>query len=118
VAATLKLVEDLHRSGVKLWSYQEPFLRESDPAMAELVLSFLAWAAKQEHVRISERTKAGLERVRANGTRLGRPPLREIDPQKVRDLRGKGKSWSTVLKEMGLPKTALSAVQRATVRQG
>ena len=31
VAATLKLVEDLHRSGVKLWSYQEPFLRESDP---------------------------------------------------------------------------------------
>ena len=113
VAATLKLVEDLHKSGVKLWSYQEPFLRESDPAMAELVLSFLAWAAKQEHVRISERTKAGLERVRANGTRLGRPPLREIDPQRVRDLRSEGKSWTTVLKEMGLPKTALSAVQRA-----
>ena len=116
VAATLKLVEDLHRSGVKLWSYQEPFLRESDTAMAELVLSFLAWAAKQEHVRISERTKAGLERVRANGTRLGRPPLREIDPQKVRDLRSEGKSWATVLKEMGLPKTALSAVQRSMVR--
>ena len=116
VAATLKLVEDLHRSGVKLWSYQEPFLRESDPAMAELVLSFLAWAAKQEHVRISERTKAGLERVRANGTRLGRPPLREIDPQKVRDLRSEGKSWASVLKEMGLPKTALSAAQRAKSR--
>lgn len=115
VAATLKLVEDLHRSGVKLWSYQEPFLRESDPAMAELVLSFLAWAAKQEHVRISERTKAGLERVRANGTRLRRPPLREIDPQRVRDLRGEGKSWATILREMGLPRTALSAVQRATV---
>ncbi len=113
VAATLKLVEDLHGSGVKLWSYQEPFLRESDPAMAELVLSFLAWAAKQEHVRISERTKAGLERVRANGTRLGRPPVREIDPQKVRNLRSEGKSWTTVLKEMGLPKTALSAVQRS-----
>ena len=116
VAATLKLVEDLHRSGVKLWSFQEPFLRESDPAMAELVLSFLAWAARQEHVRISERTKAGLERVRANGTRLGRPPLREIDSQKVRDLRSEGKSWATVLKEMGLPKTALSAVQRSLGR--
>ena len=114
MAATLKLVEDLHRSGVKLWSYQEPFLRESDPAMAELVLSFLTWAAKQEHVRISERTKAGLERVRANGTRLGRPPMREIDPQRVRDLRGEGKSWATILREMGLPRTALSAVQRAT----
>ena len=116
VAATLKLVEVLHRSGVKLWSFQEPFLRESDPAMAELVLSFLAWAAKQEHVRISERTKAGLERVRANGTRLGRPPLREIDPQKVRNLRSEGKSWNAVLKELGLPKTALSAVQRSLGR--
>ncbi|MDG6913255.1 MAG: hypothetical protein JRN35_09285, partial [Nitrososphaerota archaeon] len=55
--------------------------------------------------------------VRANGTRLGRPPLREIDPQKVRDLRSEGKSWATVLKEMGLPKTALSAVQRAAPKQ-
>ncbi len=47
--------------------------------MAELVLSFLAWAAKQEHVRISERTKAGLERVRANGTKLGRPKMHSFD---------------------------------------
>ena len=113
VAATLKLVEDLHRSGVKLWSYQEPFLRESDPAMAELVLSFLAWAAKQEHVRISERTKAGLERVRANGTKLGRPKLHSFDLEEAKRLRGEGKSWNEIVKELGLPTQARGSVVRA-----
>ena len=113
VAATLKLVEDLHRSGVKLWSYQEPFLRESDPAMAELVLSFLAWAAKQEHMRISERTKAGLERVRANGTKLGRPKLHSFDPEEAKRLRGEGKSWNETIKELGLPAEARGSVVRA-----
>ena len=113
VAATLKLVEDLHRSGVKLWSYQEPFLRESDPAMAELVLSFLAWAAKQEHVRISERTKAGLERVRANGTKLGRPKLHSFDLEEAKRLREEGMSWNAIVKEMGLPAEARGSVVRA-----
>ena len=112
VAATLKLVEDLHRSGVKLWSYQEPFLRESDPAMAELVLSFLAWAAKQEHVRISERTKAGLERVRANGTKLGRPKLHSFDVAEAKRLRDEGKSWNEIIKELGLPTQARGSVVR------
>ena len=114
VVATLKLVEDLHQRRVKLWSYQEPFLRERDPAMSELVLSFLAWAAKQEHVRTSERTKAGLERTRANGTRLGRPKVHNFDMDEAKRLRGEGKSWNVVLRELGLPRTALSAVQRAS----
>ena len=69
-------------------------------------------ATNQGSVPTSEHTKAGLERVRANGIRLGRPPLHEIDSQRVRNLRSEGKSWSAVLKEMGLPKTALSAAQR------
>ena len=113
VAATLKLVEDLHKSGVKLWSYQEPFLRESDPAMAELVLSFLAWAAKQEHVRISERTKAGLERVRANGTKLGRPKLHSFNLEEAKRLRDEGKSWNEIIKTMGLPIQARGSVVRS-----
>ncbi|MDG7029111.1 MAG: recombinase family protein [Nitrososphaerota archaeon] len=113
VAATLKLVEDLHRSGVKLWSYQEPFLRESDLAMSELVLSFLAWAAKQEHVQISERTKAGLERVRVAGRKLGRPKKHDFDVEVAKRLRGEGKSWNETIKEMGLPAEARGSVVRA-----
>ena len=87
--------------------------RKSDPAMSELVLSFLAWAAKQEHVRISERTKAGLERTRANGTRLGRPKKHTFDLEEAKRLRGEGKSWNEIIKELGLPAEARGSVVRA-----
>jgi DNA invertase Pin-like site-specific DNA recombinase len=41
----------------------------------DIVLAVMASLAKVERARISERTKAGLARVRAKGTRLGRPAL-------------------------------------------
>ena len=81
-------------SVVRVWSYREHFLRDTGPAMAELVLSLLARAAKQEHVRISERTKAGLARVRAEGMRLGPPPTYAVDAQRARLLRRDGRPWS------------------------
>jgi DNA invertase Pin-like site-specific DNA recombinase len=41
----------------------------------DIVLAVMSSLAKVERARISERTKAGLARVRAKGTRLGRPEL-------------------------------------------
>ena len=38
----------------------------------DAVIGILAAVAKQERVRRSERTRAGLERARANGKQLGR----------------------------------------------
>lgn len=113
IGPTLRLVDQLHQSGVGLWSYREPFLRATDPAIADLILSMLAWVAKQEHVRISERTKAGLARVKAKGKHLGRPRTHQIDAEEAVRLRRSGKSWSEVLSALKLPRTALSSVQRA-----
>jgi DNA invertase Pin-like site-specific DNA recombinase len=41
------------------------------------MISMFATLAKQERARISERTIAGLKVARAEGKRLGRPPLAE-----------------------------------------
>ncbi len=41
--------------------------------LQELLLSIVAWIARMESERRSERTKAGLERAKAAGKRLGRP---------------------------------------------
>ncbi len=41
--------------------------------MREMFIAMSAWAAKFESDRRSERTRAGLDRVRANGQKLGRP---------------------------------------------
>ena len=122
VAATLSLLERLHATGVSLWSFREPFLRETDPKVAELLLSILAWAAKQEHVRISERTKAALELVRAErrsygapkGSRpIGRAPKYVFDAQRARALRQGGMSWTKVAEALDLPRNALASVRRA-----
>jgi DNA invertase Pin-like site-specific DNA recombinase len=42
--------------------------------MQELLLSIVAWVARMESNRRSERTKAGLARAVSEGKRLGRPP--------------------------------------------
>jgi DNA invertase Pin-like site-specific DNA recombinase len=44
----------------------------------EAIIGILAAVAQQERIRISERTKAGLERVRKKGKRLGRPRLKDL----------------------------------------
>lgn len=41
----------------------------------ELLVLIKSWMAKQERLRISERTKLGLARVKAAGVRVGRPPI-------------------------------------------
>ena len=73
VAATLEIIERLGRYGVKVLSLQESWTEVEGP-MQELLLSIVAWVARMESNRRSERTKAGLARAVAEGKRLGRPP--------------------------------------------
>ncbi len=71
--AILTLVNRLKQKGVKLISYQESWT-EAPGEMAELLYALTGWVARMESQRRSERTKAGLARVKAQGKRLGRPP--------------------------------------------
>ena len=71
--AILSLVQKLSVHGVKVLSYQESWT-EAPGEMAELLYALTGWVARMESQRRSERTKAGLARVKAQGKRLGRPP--------------------------------------------
>jgi len=71
--AILSLVQKLSVYGVKVLSYQESWT-EAPGEMAELLYALTGWVARMESQRRSERTKAGLARVKAQGKRLGRPP--------------------------------------------
>ncbi|MGH7643196.1 MAG: recombinase family protein [Candidatus Dormibacteria bacterium] len=70
--ATLQLVDQLSRSGVSVVSAQEPWT-EAPGELRELLLAIVGWVARQESVRRSERTKAGMARARAEGKTIGRP---------------------------------------------
>ena len=69
--AILSLVHRLSTYGVKVLSYQESWT-EAPGEVAELLYALTGWVARMESQRRSERTKAGLARVKARGNRLGR----------------------------------------------
>ena len=70
---TIMKLKELENSGIAYVSYQEPYVdsTNSNP-FREVFISLLATLAKIEREKISERTKAGLERAKKEGKRLGR----------------------------------------------
>jgi len=72
-AAILGIVSKLSRYGVKVLSYQESWT-EAPGELGELLFAIAGWVARMESQRRSERTKAGLDRARLKGKKLGRPP--------------------------------------------
>lgn len=74
VAHMATTVEQLRRWGVGLRSYSEPWLDTSGSSpVADLMLNILASFAQFERALIAERVRAGMERARRQGRRLGRP---------------------------------------------
>lgn len=71
-AYTLQKLQQLENLGVDWESYQEQYFR-SVGEFKPVLLSIMSTLAKIERDKISERTKAGLDRVRQNGQKLGRP---------------------------------------------
>jgi len=82
-------------------SYTEQHFRTTGPA-GELMLAVAAWVSKQERLRISDRTKAGLERARRSGKHCGRPRKVWRRDEAIR-LRAEGWSWRRISAELGVP---------------
>ena len=70
-AAILNLVNTFKAYGVKVISYQESWT-EAPGEIGEILYAITGWVARMESQRRSERTKAGLERVRKYGSKSGR----------------------------------------------
>ncbi|MCH8989408.1 MAG: recombinase family protein [Chloroflexi bacterium] len=70
----MEIFNKLSGHGVQILSYQEPWTASAGPEIRELMISITGWIANQYSRRLSGNTKAGLERAKANGKRLGRPP--------------------------------------------
>jgi DNA invertase Pin-like site-specific DNA recombinase len=100
---TLNHLERLTGYGVNYRSFTEQFL-DSTGIFKEAVVGILAAVAKQERVRLSERTIAGLERARAQGRIGGRPKPEDAEPKLlaiVERLRTEGRSIRAIAAEVG-----------------
>lgn len=77
--AILKLIDTLKQHGVRVYSYQESWT-EAPGVLGELLYALVGWVANMESERRSERTKAGMERVKRE--RGGKLPVRGKDKHK------------------------------------
>lgn len=99
---TISYLSVLDDCGVDWHSYSEPYI-SSLGIFKDAIIAILSALAKQERIRISERTKAGLERTKkVNGTRLGRPwtPAERI--QRAKELRSQGMTYKAMAAELGI----------------
>ena len=69
---TLQKLQELKNLGIDYISYSEPYIR-SIGQFSDVIISLLSTVAKIEREKISERTKAGLNRLKLSGKTLGRP---------------------------------------------
>lgn len=102
VYQTLRHLNRLESYGVGFRSFTEPYF-DSCGVFKDAVIAIMATLAKQERIKRSERTRAGLARVKAAGRRLGRPKkLNSEHIAQVAHLRALGLSGRAVAQRLGI----------------
>ena len=83
---------------------------------SKLTLAMLAAISEYERDMISERTKAKLAKLKADGVRLGRPvkTTDEALRQKAESLFAQNMSWRKVAAELGIALSTLQRMMRAS----
>jgi DNA invertase Pin-like site-specific DNA recombinase len=111
VLETLQHLNRLESYGVAYRSFTEPYF-DSCGVFRDVIISVAATLAKQERIKRSERTKAGLAIARARGKVLGRPKTITATPREVQRLRASGHSFRAAARKLGI---SLRSVQRLAV---
>ena len=88
--------------GVAFHSYTEPHLATDNELVRNILLALLSSLAKLEAQKISDRTKAGMARAKANGIKIGRPKLGIEIRQKIAQRAEKGETPYSIAKALGI----------------
>jgi DNA invertase Pin-like site-specific DNA recombinase len=105
VLETLQHLNRLTSYGVAYRSFTEQYF-DSCGIFKDAVISILATVAKQERVRLSERTKAGLAIARSKGRQIGRPRL-AVEPAEIARLRAEGRSLRAIGRSLGISEASV-----------
>jgi DNA invertase Pin-like site-specific DNA recombinase len=91
---------ELHAKKVDLYLHQQG-LDTSTPA-GKAMFRMMGVFAEFEREMIVERVKAGLQRAREQGKRLGRPRIGSAIEAKVRSLRRQKRGMRAIARELGI----------------
>jgi len=74
VIPTMSYIQKLKNRKIWLKSMTESWLDTENEGIAEMILAIMSWVSADERKKISERTKAGIERLRKQGKWKGGRP--------------------------------------------
>jgi DNA invertase Pin-like site-specific DNA recombinase len=113
MAATVGHLQRLASHGVAFRSFTEEHLSTENELVRNILLATLSSLAKLEREKVSQRTKAGLERARARGKVLGRPKFSDGDRAKLRSALDVGDNWHVVSRKTRIPYSTVKKHARA-----
>jgi DNA invertase Pin-like site-specific DNA recombinase len=98
-------VEEFHRLGIDFISYQQHVDTTTD--IGKLYFTIMAGLAEYESAQIGRRVKAGMERAKAQGKCVSRPPLAARLRQQIKHLRQQGVSIRQIAAQVGVSKATV-----------
>ena len=115
VLETLRYLERLTSYGVGYRSFTEQFF-DSCGVFKDAIIAVMATLAKQERIKRSERTKAGLAIARNRGKRLGRP-AKTVSAGQILALRSGGQSLRAIAKLTGVSHVTVASICKTNVSE-
>lgn len=105
-------VERLDRMGVKVHCLALGGVDLTSPA-GRMTMAVISAVSEMERDLLIERTRAGLQRAKAQGKKLGRKPkLTADDRSKIMALKAEGASLAVLAKQFGVSRSAIQHVAR------
>ena len=104
---TIMHLQRLSSYGVSFHSYTEAHLATDNELVRNVLLAVLASLAKVEAAKVSERTKAGMQRARAQGKAIGRPT---ISPRLQAEIAARAATGATayrIAKDLGIDRKSV-----------
>jgi len=98
VSHLLRALETFRTLGIEFVSLSESI--DTNTPTGKMVFTVLASVAELERTLIGERVRAGLRNAKARGTRLGRPPLKDLSVAETQRLRRERRKSRTSFKEL------------------
>lgn len=95
---TMTYLRTLSEYGVGFKSYSDPILDTTNEMIRDIVITVMSAMAKQERVRLIERTRLGIETARLKGKTLGRPIVGREEIARIKQFRIEGKTLKQIAK--------------------
>lgn len=111
IETTARMLRQLNEHGVGVHSLREPWLYQADAHIRSLLIAVFSWIGEVERAQLVHRTKAGMQRAKRAGVKIGRPQVIDAD-QAARALAKCG-SLRAAGRELGVDAKTVRARLRA-----